>query len=98
MNIYIIGSLSQKEVIEKTAEMYKEMGNDVKYVQPENKSLSEAINDCLKIIENWAHLVVAVPKQIYPEITLGDGVTYEIEYARHLGTPVVIQYPNKRYI
>lgn len=81
--LYIIGSISQKEQIKKTAQYYINTGRyKVRYVKEEpNVSLPILIYKCfLNII--WADRIYAIPK---PDGSLGTGVTYEMVFAKILG-------------
>lgn len=82
-NIYIIGSLSQANQIKKVADSIKDA--DVRYVQPEPaKTFSECVSTCFDNIE-WADSIYAVLK---PDGTIGQGVTYELEYAKRLNKEI----------
>lgn len=78
--IYIIGSISQADTIESTANYYKSTGRyDVRYVKREpNQSLIELIEKCFNNIL-WADRIYVIPK---PDGTLGNGVSYEIVFAK----------------
>lgn len=84
--LYIIGSLSQEEAIKSIADYY--IGTEryrVRYVKKEpQKSLKSIIQKCfLNIV--WADRVIAVPKS---DGTYGEGVTYEIVFAKLIGKRV----------
>lgn len=82
-SIYIIGSLSQANQIKKVADSIKDV--DVRYVQPEPaKTFSECVSTCFDNIE-WADSIYAVLK---PDGTVGQGVTYELEYAKRLNKEI----------
>lgn len=84
--LYIIGSLSQEEVIKSTADYYIGTGRyRVRYVKREpRKSLEALIRKCfLNII--WADRVMVIPKH---DGTLGNGVTYEMVFAKLIGKRV----------
>ena len=82
-SIYIIGSLSQANQIKKVADSIKDA--DVRYVQPEpDKTFNECVSTCFDNIE-WADSIYAVLK---PDGTIGQGVTYELEYAKRLNKEI----------
>lgn len=82
-NIYIIGSLSQSNHIKQIADNIKDA--NVKYVRPEtDKTFSECVSTCFDNIE-WADSIYAVLK---PDGTIGQGVTYELEYAKRLNKEI----------
>ena len=82
-NIYIIGSLSQANQIKKVADSIKDA--DVRYVHPEStKTFSECVSTCFDNVE-WAESIYAVLK---PDGTIGQGVTYELEYAKRLNKEI----------
>lgn len=86
ITIYIIGSLSNSDVIEDVAELFANMADaDITYVKPQpDKSHEELIHQCYEKIK-VSDIVVAVVKK---DGTLGDGTLYEIEYARSLGKKI----------
>lgn len=82
-SIYIIGSLSQANQIKKVADSIKDA--DVRYVHPEpDKTFNECVSTCFDNIE-WADNIYAVLK---PDGTIGQGVTYELEYAKRLNKEI----------
>lgn len=87
MKIFVIGSLAQEEDIKKAAEYYKSTGNDVEYVSKRpNMALKELVTEAFdKIYE--ADKVIAVPKR---DGSFGTGVTYEMAFAKFVGTPICI--------
>lgn len=87
-NIYIIGSLSQQEKIEKIGKcLMNNIDGSVRYVKKENDlSFNECISQCYDNIE-WADDVIVVKKE---NGTIGDGVCYEMEYARRLNKKIVV--------
>lgn len=87
-NIYIIGSLSQQEKIEKIGKcLMNNIYGSVRYVKKENDlSFNECISQCYDNIE-WADDVIVVKKE---DGTIGDGVCYEMEYARRLNKEIVV--------
>lgn len=87
-NIYIIGSLSQQEKIEKLGKcLMNNIDESVRYVKKENDlSFNECISQCYDNIE-WADDVIVVKKE---NGTIGDGVSYEMEYARRLNKKIIV--------
>ena len=86
VNCYIISSLSQPKnnIIQALADT---LGGSVRYVKPEpDKSFTECVSNCFDNIE-WADIIYALPK---PDGTFGEGVTYELEYAKRLGKEIRI--------
>lgn len=82
-SIYIIGSLSQANQIKKVADSIKDA--DVRYVYPESdKTFNECVSTCFDNIE-WADSIYAVLK---PDGTIGQGITYELEYAKRLNKEI----------
>jgi len=92
--IYIIGSLSQADKIESTAKYYIGTGRyDVRYVKPEpEKNLMTLIEKCFKNIL-WSDRVYVVPKS---DGTFGDGVSYEIAFAKMIGKIVEVFCTEKK--
>ena len=84
---YIIGSLSQESQIKKFAKKLSSIGNNVKYVfsQPD-KDFQDLVTECFDNIE-WADIIYAVKKK---DGTIGNGVTYELEYAKRLKKQIVL--------
>jgi len=86
--IYIIGSLAQANDIKKVAESLNTA--DVKYVKHEaNKSFEECVKQCFDNIEQCSELYV-VSKN---DGSLGQGATYEVEYAKRLDKKITITKP-----
>lgn len=85
-NIYVIGSLSRDEKIKEIAEDYASFGHHVDYVkkQPETP-FSKLVEDCFDKIEK-ADLVLVAPRD---DGSIGKGTTYEIVFARRVGTDVI---------
>lgn len=84
--IYIIGSVAQADEIKSWADYYIGTGRyRVRYVKKEpEKSLKDLVDECfLNII--WADRVIVIPK---PDGTVGQGVTYEMAFAKFLGKRV----------
>lgn len=86
-NIYVIGSLTHDEQIKEVADYYTSLGNDVDYVkkQPE-VPFKKLVEDCFDKIEK-ADEVIVIPKD---DGSIGEGVTYEITFAKRVGTKVTI--------
>lgn len=85
MKIFIIGSIKQANQIKECAEqLIKFKGYEVKYVKPSDKSLRKLILECyLNIL--WCDKLLVMPKN---DGTYGDGVTYEMLYAKIVGKEV----------
>ncbi len=82
MKIFVIGSLSVEDSIKSVADLYSTLGADVKYVKKQpDKSLEYLIKEAFERISE-ADMIVAVPK---PDGTFGEGTTYELAFAKHLG-------------
>lgn len=82
---YVIGSTKQADQIKKCAEMFSK--DEVRYVTPRPGSpFNECVRDCFDNID-WADVIYAVPKE---DGTFGEGVTYEMEYAKRLKKIVFI--------
>lgn len=86
---YVIGSLSQYKTIESVANTLRQTNQtgqtEVRYVKPEpDKSFKQCVQTCFDNIE-WADIIHIVQK---PDDTIGQGVTYEVEYARRLGKQI----------
>lgn len=93
MNVYIIGSVTKsEETIKEAATKFKSLGHEVRYVTKESGvPLELLIRKCFNYIENWADIVVVVPKLLVgSEIMIGDGTKYEIEHAKSFRKPVLI--------
>lgn len=91
INIYIIGSLSQAKLIKKLAKQLKTENwhFNVKYVHKKKKSIEKIIQNCFDKITSSNH-IVAVTK---PDGSFGRGTSYEIEFAKRMGTPIYIVNP-----
>ena len=89
---YVIGSLSQYKTIESVANALRQTKptcptdqTEVRYIKPEpNKSFEQCVQTCFDNIE-WADIIHIIRK---PDGTIGQGVTYEAEYARRLRKPI----------
>lgn len=87
-NIYIIGSLSQQDKIEKIGKcLMNNIYGSVRYVKKESDlSFNECISQCFDNVE-WTDVVIVVKKE---DGTIGDGVCYEMEYARRLNKEILV--------
>lgn len=86
--IFIIGSMSQADEIQKQAEYYQfQVENEVRYVKPEpDKTFSQLVADCFENIL-WADRVYIISK---PDGSIGEGIIYEKEFARRTGKKIKI--------
>ncbi len=107
LNFYVIGSIKQANEIKEFSEYLKfddtvnveYVGRDegISYTDEEwiqkrgiiCEWYSKKIEKCFYYIEK-ADIVFAVSK---PDYTFGDGVMYEMEYAKRIGEKVVVYYP-----
>ena len=84
MKIFIIGSMKNSKEIEFSARALNTVdGNTVRYAKPINEEIediSNAIHEAFDNIE-WCDRVYVVRKN---NGEIGNGTTYEIEYARRL--------------
>lgn len=79
IDYYIIGSISQEKEIKRFAKEYSNMGFKVEYVKSEpDKSFPDLIHQCYNNILK-ASIIIAFTK---PDGTFGDGVWYEIIFAK----------------
>lgn len=62
---------------------------NVKYVHKKKDPIETIIHDCFDTIAS-SHNIIAVKK---PDNTFGRGTSYEIEFAKRMGTPVYIVNP-----
>lgn len=86
-NIYVIGSLTHYEQIKEVADHYTSLGNHVDYVKKQPEApFKKLVEDCFDKIEK-ADEVIVVPKD---DGSIGEGVTYEIVFAKCVGTKVTI--------
>lgn len=94
MKIYVIGSVNESEnVIKQVAGILEKMDNEVRYVKREyGAPLESLIRKCYLNIENWADIIVVVPKCISSsgEVIIGTGTMYEMEHAKAFNKMVVI--------
>lgn len=82
-DIYVIGTLSRFDEIQKAALHYLNLGYSVTIVRPQpDKTKEELIMECFKNIEECKVAVVVVPHE---DGTFGDGTQYEIAYAKKIG-------------
>lgn len=84
--IFIIGSLSQADKIAETAAYYAGDIYDVRYVRKEpEKTFEELVTQAFDNIE-WADIVMVVCKD---DGVIGNGTTYEVEYAKRLKKQII---------
>lgn len=89
--VFVIGSLKQQEDIERISAGYKKTYKNVLFVSADpSKSIAEHIKECFDRIES-ADAIVAVKK---PNNTFGDGVSYELEYAKRLNKTIIEILPD----
>lgn len=94
-DVYIIGTLSRFDEIQKAALYYINMGYSVAAVRPQtDKTKAELILECFKNIDGCKVMVVAVPHE---NGTFGDGTQYEIAYANKFGKRVDIWWGEEKY-
>ena len=87
---YVIGSLTQSSLIKKFADqllMDLPIKYGVRYVysQPD-KDFQDLVKECYDNIE-WADIIYVIKKK---DGTIGNGVTYELEYAKRLKKQIVL--------
>lgn len=94
MKVYIIGSVNSSESeIKIAADKFRRIGCEVRHVEKmDGERFASLVHDCFLHIDSWADLIVAVPKSVSPEISFGEGTTYEIEHAKAVGKTVVVYY------
>ena len=82
-NVFVIGSLSQWSEIKEIAIKYEH----VKYVhpQPPSKPFSQIVSEVFDNIDE-ADVIIALRK---PDGSIGQGVIYEIEYAKRLNKKIL---------
>lgn len=86
-SIFIIGTLSREDEIQKAAMYYLYLGYSVRIVRKQPDIEQEAlIIDCLKNIDK-CDKVIAIPHE---DGTLGTGTLYETAYAQKIGKEVEI--------
>lgn len=91
MNVYVIGSISQEPKIRQVAKLFEQFPScTVRHVKSESGNIDDLIDKCFDTICNFADIVVVVPKSIHPVLLIGDGVRYEMAYAKSMGKPVLI--------
>ena len=87
LNIYVIGSLTCDKKIKEIAEHYISLGHRVDYVKKQLETpFRKLVEDCFDKIEK-ADLVIVIPKD---DGSIGEGTTYEIVFAKRVGTSVAI--------
>ncbi|MFR7477033.1 hypothetical protein [Frisingicoccus sp.] len=93
MKVFIIGSVGESENnIALVAGEFRNLGCDVRYVYKQEKPFAKLVDAAFAIIDSWADVVVVVPKTITytSAVKVGEGTTYEIEYAKKCGKPVLV--------
>ena len=82
--IFVIGSVSQYDEIQT---LTKRLSNDadVDYVKPKDEVFADLVHSAFQKISD-CDVVMALKK---PDGTLGEGVTYEVEFATWLKKPVI---------
>ena len=86
MNVYIIGSLTMLDTINIIANLLNSKELNVRYVKKETKDFKQCVSDCYDNIEQ-ADIIYAVKKK---DGTIGNDVTYELEYAKRLKKQIVL--------
>lgn len=83
VNVFVIGSLTQSTQIKEIAKKYEH----VKYAhpQPPSKPFSQIVSEVFDNIDE-ADVIIALRK---PDGSIGQGVTYEIEYAKRLNKKIL---------
>lgn len=90
---YIIGSLSQADEIEKFAKSLENL--NVIYVRLEpQKTFKQCVSECFDNIDK-ADIIYVITK---PDGSIGQGVTYELEYANRLGKEIKMVCSKKKII
>ena len=90
--IFVIGSLSQEDEIEKTSQYYENLGYIVDHVRKQpSKAFPDLVNEAFRKIYE-ADQIVVVPKK---DGSFGEGVTYEITFAKFVGKPITISGKEK---
>lgn len=92
-NVVVLGSMKYPERVRDLAEAYMRQGYKTIYVihmpEQEKKTL---IDHAFNLI-NWADIVAAVTK---PDGSFGDGVLYELEYARRQRKTIELWTDNEK--
>ena len=88
MKVFVIGSVSQEDIIKNVASDYLSSECEVRYVSRQPSVDRETL--IWKAFTNimWADLVVAVSK---PDGSFGDGTKYEMIFAMFNAKTVIIQ-------
>lgn len=91
VNICIIGSLSQANLIKKLAKQLKKenLHFNVKYVHKKKEPIETIIHDCFDTIAS-SHQIIAIKK---PDNSFGRGTLYEIEFAKRIDKPISFVNP-----
>lgn len=91
--MYIIGSLSQMDDILKMKELHKDLYTVITVKkEKQNISFENIVRDCFKKITECNRLLVVTK----PDSSLGEGVTYEVEFARFLGKNISFYTPKRK--
>lgn len=88
MKFYVIGSLKQQDTIKQVANFLSSCKDaTVEYVKPEaNKNFQQCVSSCFSKIL-WTDTICAITKN---DGKIGEGVIYELEYAKRLGKKIFI--------
>ena len=91
INICIIGSLSQANLIKKLAKQLEKenLHFNVKYVHKKKEPIETIIHDCFDTIAS-SHHIIAIKK---PDNSFGRGTLYEIEFAKRIDKPIYFVNP-----
>lgn len=85
--IFVIGSLSQEDEIEKTAQYYEDLAYIVDHVRKQpDRTFSDLVDEAFRKISE-ADQIVVVPKK---DGSFGEGVTYEIAFAKFIGKTITV--------
>lgn len=89
--IFIIGSLAQMDNIHEVHEMFYKLGV-VRSARPyEQMGFFDIVKLSYEYIE-WCDWLVVVTK---PDMTIGKGDTYELEFAKQLNKKILYYVPTK---
>lgn len=87
LKAYIIGSINQADEIKEYAKKISNKYKVIDYVKPEkDKSFEECVRHCFDNID-VTNIVIAITKE---DGSIGQGVTYELEYARRMRKEIMI--------
>lgn len=89
VKVFVIGSLKQcdriKEYADAIPKVYKSV-IEVNYVKRQpDKTFEELVSECFDMIEKADTIFVVMKK----DLSIGKGVTYEIEYAKRLNKEII---------